>query len=132
MKRRCVSFALFGIATFVQCAGYAQPAEQAPDTMAARVMACAPCHGAEGEGTDNAYFPRLAGKPAGYLSNQLHAFHTGRRHYPPMNYLLAYLPDDYLKQIAEYFGAAASAAGAGGPYGQQGVTRAGRVPRYAW
>ena len=57
--------------------------------MAARVMACAPCHGAEGEGTDNAYFPRLAGKPAGYLSNQLHAFHTGRRHYPPMNYLLA-------------------------------------------
>jgi cytochrome c553 len=105
MKRRCVSFALFGIATFVQCAGYAQPAEQAPDTMAARVMACAPCHGAEGEGTDNAYFPRLAGKPAGYLSNQLHAFHTGRRHYPPMNYLLAYLPEDYLKQIAEYFAA---------------------------
>src|SRR5208283_1824104 len=35
----------------------------------------------------------------------LHAFHTGRRHYPPMNYLLAYLPEDYLKQIAEYFAA---------------------------
>ena len=100
--------------------------------MAAHVLACAPCHGAQGEGTDNAYFPRLAGKPDGYLANQLHAFHTWRRHYPPMNYLLAYLPDDYLKQIAEYFGAAASAAGAGGPYGQQGVTRAGRVPRYAW
>jgi cytochrome c553 len=46
-------------------------------------------HGAQGEGTDNAYFPRLAGKPGGYLANQLHAFHTGRRHYPPMNYLLA-------------------------------------------
>ena len=68
-------------------------------------MACAPCHGAKGEGTNNAYFPRLAGKPAGYLANQLLAFHVGRRHYPPMNYLLAYLPQDYLKQIAEYFSA---------------------------
>lgn len=54
-------------------------------------MVCAPCHGAKGEGTNNAYFPRLAGKPAGYLTNQLFAFHTGHRHYPPMNYLLAYL-----------------------------------------
>jgi cytochrome c553 len=105
MKRRCLSFALFGVATFGQCAGHAQTADPAPDTMEARVLACAPCHGAKGEGTNNAYFPRLAGKPAGYLANQLLAFHTGRRHYPPMNYLLAYLPQDYLKQIAEYFAA---------------------------
>jgi cytochrome c553 len=76
--------------------------------MEARVLACAPCHGAKGEGTNNPYFPRLAGKPAGYLANQLLAFHTGRRHYPPMNYLLAYLPDDYLKKIADYFNAHAN------------------------
>ena len=73
--------------------------------MAARVMACAPCHGANGEGTNNSYFPRLAGKPAGYLANQLLAFHTGRRHYPPMNYLLAYLSEDYLRKMADYFAA---------------------------
>ncbi|MGV2290093.1 c-type cytochrome [Trinickia sp. YCB016] len=71
--------------------------------MEARVMGCAACHGAHGEGTDNDYFPRLAGKPAGYLYNQLVAFRDGKRKYPPMNYLLAYLPDAYLKQIADYF-----------------------------
>ncbi|WP_175619313.1 c-type cytochrome [Bradyrhizobium sp. 2S1] len=71
--------------------------------MAARVLACAPCHGADGEGTSDAYFPRLAGKPAGYLYNQLIAFRDGRRKYPPMNYLLEFQTDDYLKKIAEYF-----------------------------
>ncbi|SDN17254.1 Cytochrome c553 [Afipia sp. GAS231] len=77
--------------------------ERAPDTMAARVLACASCHGAEGEGTSDVYFPRLAGKPAGYLYNQLVAFRDGRRRYPPMNYLLEFLPDEYLKKIAEHF-----------------------------
>src|SRR4051794_28509338 len=71
--------------------------------MAARVEACTPCHGNKGEGTSDVYFPRLAGKPAGYLYNQLLAFRSGRRKYPPMNYLLEFLPDPYLKAIAEYF-----------------------------
>jgi cytochrome c553 len=51
------------------------------------------------------YFPRLAGKPAGYLYNQLVAFRDGRRKYTPMNYLLAYLPDPYLQNMADYFAA---------------------------
>ena len=80
-----------------------QSAERAPDTMAARVLACATCHGAEGEGTSDNYFPRLAGKPAGYLYNQLIAFKDARRRYPPMNYLLEFLPNAYLKEIAEHF-----------------------------
>ena len=79
--------------------------EQPPDTMAARVLACAACHGAQGQGTQDDYFPRLAGKPAGYLYNQLVAFREGRRKYPPMNYLLEYLPDTYLRRMAEYFAA---------------------------
>jgi cytochrome c553 len=45
-------------------------------------------------------FPRLAGKPAGYLMNQLVAFRDGRRR--PMNYLLEYMPDSYLQQMADY------------------------------
>jgi len=105
MERGLIFVALLGVCCLGPRARQAQATDQAPDTMEGRVMACAPCHGAKGEGTDNAYFPRLAGKPGGYLANQLHAFHTGRRHYPPMNYLLAYLPEDYLKQIAEYFAA---------------------------
>jgi cytochrome c553 len=84
-------------------AARSQPAERAPDTVAARVLACASCHGAEGEGTSDDYFPRLAGKPAGYLYNQLVAFKDARRRYPPMNYLLEFLPNVYLKEIAEHF-----------------------------
>jgi cytochrome c553 len=84
---------------------YAQPTERAPDTMEARLRACEPCHGRQGEGTKNDYFPRLAGKPAGYLMNQLVAFRDGRRRYPPMNYLLEYQSDSYLQKIAEYFAA---------------------------
>ena len=83
----------------------APPTSRAPDTMEARLLACAPCHGRQGEGTSNDYFPRLAGKPAGYLKNQLVAFRDGRRRYPPMNYLLEYQSDPYLQKIAEYFAA---------------------------
>src|SRR5215831_46392 len=83
----------------------AQPTERAPDTMEARLLACAACHGRQGEGTKNDYFPRLAGKPAGYLMNQLLAFRDGRRRYPPMNYLLEYIPDPYLQKMADYFAA---------------------------
>lgn len=74
-----------------------------PGTIQARTAACAACHGVQGQGTDNDYFPRLAGKPAGYLFNQLKNFRDGRRRYPQMNYLMTYMSDDYLHQIADYF-----------------------------
>jgi cytochrome c553 len=79
--------------------------DRIPDTMEARVAACIGCHGDAGRGVENVYFPRLAGKPAGYLYNQLVAFRDGRRKYVPMNYLLAYLPDSYLHKMAEHFAA---------------------------
>ncbi|AKJ30868.1 cytochrome C [Caldimonas brevitalea] len=73
------------------------------DSMEARVQGCVTCHGNHGQGTNNGYFPGIAGKPAGYLYNQLVAFRNGTRRYPPMNYLVAYLPDAYLKEMAEHF-----------------------------
>lgn len=73
------------------------------DSMQARVQGCVTCHGQQGQGTANGYFPRIAGKPAGYLFNQLRAFRDGHRHYTPMNYLVAYLPDPYLQEIADHF-----------------------------
>jgi len=100
------SAALFCVLCWqVQGAALAQEtaADRIPDTMEARVQACAGCHGAQGRGVENVYFPRLAGKPAGYLYNQLAAFRDGRRRYVPMNYLLAYLPDAYLMKMAEHF-----------------------------
>ncbi len=84
---------------------HAVPAFKKLDSAEARVQGCVTCHGQQGQGTNNGYFPRIAGKPAGYLYNQLKAFRNGTRHYPPMNYLVAYLPDAYLKEMAEHFAA---------------------------
>jgi cytochrome c553 len=73
------------------------------DSMEARVQGCVTCHGRNGEGANSGYFPRIAGKPAGYLYNQLATFRDGTRQYPPMNYLVAYLPDAYLREMADYY-----------------------------
>ena len=74
-----------------------------PDGMATRTLACTTCHGAQGKATQNGYFPRIAGKPAGYLYNQLLNLRDGRRHYPTMGYLLENLTDDYLREMAVHF-----------------------------
>ena len=81
----------------------AVPTFKQVDSIEARVQGCVTCHGQSGQGTSNGYFPRIAGKPAGYLYNQLVAFRDGERRYSPMNYLVAYMPDTYLREIAEYF-----------------------------
>jgi cytochrome c553 len=81
----------------------AVPAFKELDSIDARVQGCVTCHGQNGQGTGSGYFPRIAGKPAGYLYNQLVAFRDGTRKYPPMNYLVAYLPDAYLHEIADHF-----------------------------
>ena len=83
----------------------AGPAVGAPfeDTMAQRVLACTGCHGPEGRAAPDGYYPRIAGKPAGYLYNQLLNFRDERRHYGLMNGLLAPLDDAYLREIANHF-----------------------------
>ncbi|AVT07845.1 hypothetical protein C8248_07475, partial [Paracidovorax avenae] len=73
--------------------------------MADRVIACTACHGREGRATQQGYFPRIAGKPAGYLYHQLLNFRDGRRSYPQMSYLLEHMTDDYLREIARHFSA---------------------------
>ena len=75
----------------------------ARDAMAERLAACTTCHGKEGRATNAGYFPRIAGKPAGYLYNQLLNFRDGRRQNAAMAYLLEHLSDDYLREIAEHF-----------------------------
>ncbi len=96
---------LTALALFPAGTSSAQPTDHPPDTIEARLRACEACHGPQGQGTDDDYFPRLAGKPQGYLMNQLVAFRNGRRRYAPMNYLLEYQADPYLQQIADYFAA---------------------------
>jgi cytochrome c553 len=77
----------------------------ADDTLAPRVVPCTACHGKEGRAAPDGYHPRIAGKPAGYLYNQLVNFRDGRRRYGPMVYLVDHLSDAYLREIAGHFAA---------------------------
>ncbi len=84
-----------------------------PDTLAQRLLACTSCHArvdARGNPVNDSYFPRISGKPAGYLYNQLLNFREGRRQYPLMTYLVDHLPDPYLHEIAGHFAAQPPAA----------------------
>lgn len=73
------------------------------DDMAERTRACAACHGEQGRAGPDGYYPRIAGKPAGYLYNQLLNFKEGRRHYGLMTRLVDPLTDAYLWDMAQYF-----------------------------
>lgn len=77
------------------------------DDLRERLAGCAICHGEHGEGLveHGEYFPHLAGKPAGYLLAQMQAFRDGRRHYPRMVYLMQYMDDAWLTQIANWYAA---------------------------
>ena len=70
-----------------------------------RVAPCTICHGDQGRAGRDVYYPRIAGKPAGYLLNQLRHFRDGQRHYAWMTALVDPLPDPYLREIAEHFAA---------------------------
>ena len=81
----------------------AAPRRAPPDTMAARVLACTGCHGDQGRATPDGYQPRIAGKPDGYLFNQLLNFRDGRRSVPAMTWIVDHLPEPYLREIAAHF-----------------------------
>ena len=95
---------LFRVATLAVSLGCtAHAATQFEDTMAQRTLACTTCHGKEGRAGPDGYYPRIAGKPAGYLYNQLINLRDGRRHYALMAGLLDPLSDGYLMEIAQHF-----------------------------
>jgi len=89
----------------VLCAVAGQFAVAAPfeDTLAQRTLACTGCHGGQGRAGPDGFYPRLAGKPAGYLYNQLLHFREGRRYYGLMTQLIDPLTDAYLLEIAQHF-----------------------------
>lgn len=88
------------LSLFTITASQAAPFE---NTLAQRLQACTACHGEQGRAGPDGYYPRLAGKPAGYLYNQLVNFREGRRHYGLMTGLLDTMDDNYLQEIAQYF-----------------------------
>jgi cytochrome c553 len=83
------------------------PAGTAAADLTDRLAACAACHGKHGEGARDAesYYPHLAGKPAGYLFEQLRGFRDGRRTNAAMTWYVRFADDAYLREIAEHYAA---------------------------
>ena len=103
MKRLGASIALLALLAWSFAPRAHAAAPKFEDTIAQRVQACTACHGKEGRAASDGYYPRIAGKPAGYLYNQLVDFRAGRRHYALMTALIDPLSDAYLREIAGYF-----------------------------
>ncbi|MFZ9406538.1 MAG: c-type cytochrome [Burkholderiaceae bacterium] len=73
------------------------------DDLGDRLQACTGCHGEQGRAGPEGYYPRIAGKPEGYLLQQLLHFRDGRRKTPSMVWMVQGLRDESLAQIARYF-----------------------------
>ncbi|WP_306393909.1 c-type cytochrome [Telluria beijingensis] len=107
MRSRSLRLSLLALVGLFACTATAAP-QTVPDTLDQRLLACATCHArvdARGNPVNDSFYPRLGGKPAGYLYHQLLNFRDGRRQYPLMTYLVDHLPDDYLREIAKHFAA---------------------------
>lgn len=113
-RRQCLAVAMhvvrpvraWGLAAVLMQAA-AAVAQDAPtvasDPMSRRMVACTSCHGREGVMSNADYLPRIAGKPAAYLRNQLLAFRDGQRTHPAMNHMVRHLDDDDLAEMAQWF-----------------------------
>lgn len=74
---------------------------------AGRLPACTACHGPNGMGVGDT-FPTLAGQPAAYIEEQLHAWQNGTRPPGPLGLMAAIakrLSADDIKAVATYFAA---------------------------
>jgi cytochrome c553 len=102
LRRIALMLAAFGLGS---AHGQTSTAPGFEDSMAQRSLACTHCHGVQGRAAPDGYYPRIAGKPAGYLYNQLLHFREGRRHYGLMTQLLDPLSEAYLMEVAQHFAA---------------------------
>lgn len=68
-----------------------------------KAKACQACHGADGNGTSDPQYPRLAGQYADYIVRVLHEYKTGDRKNPIMLGMAAPLSDQDIEDVAAYF-----------------------------
>ena len=106
--RRCLALSLVWAAMLTVLAPQCFAASVA-DTMHQRVRPCLSCHTGQTIQMESGYVPRLRGKPAGYLFNQLVNFREGRRANAAMSIMVAHLSDAYLGEMARFFSGIRSA-----------------------
>ena len=73
--------------------------------VAAKVPACAGCHGPNGAGIPTAVYPRIGGQHATYVALQLRAYKTGTRNNDPnavMRTITAGLSEEEIDAVASY------------------------------
>lgn len=101
MKQILLLLSLLG---FSAVAGAAEHAGHSADAEAgkAKAMACAACHGADGNSM-NPVWPKLAGQHAAYLEAQLHAFKSGERNNALMAGQVAALSPADMANLAAYY-----------------------------
>lgn len=104
MAAGCAALALAGTGTGAGAATEPRAAA-VPDTMEQRAKACTGCHGDQGRSLPEGYVPRLAGKPGGYLFDQMRAFRDGQRRHDGMARLMENLDDAMLRALANHFAA---------------------------
>ena len=78
---------------------------QAGDAAAGKAKSamCASCHGANGSGTGNPTYPKLAGQYEEYLKISLKAYKSGARDNATMKAMVAGLSEDDIANLAAYY-----------------------------
>ena len=67
-----------------------------------KYVVCAGCHGPTGGGNEALKYPRLAGRDAAFIREQLHAFKAGKRDNATMKAMTAGLSDPDMDNLAAY------------------------------
>jgi cytochrome c553 len=83
----------------------AQDAGQTLLRQRALAATCAACHGTEGRAPAGSAMPSLAGRPAPWLIEQMHAFQSGAREATVMHQIARGYSAAQIDQLAAYFAA---------------------------
>jgi len=79
------------------------PARAGPPAVPEGAAVCVACHGAQGEGSEAAAAPRLAGQNAEYLEHTLTMLKAGTRLSPVMQPIARGLSDAQIHELTSYF-----------------------------
>jgi cytochrome c553 len=90
-------FAAFALAC---CFGTASAADVAAGK--AKYVVCAGCHGPTGGGNEALKYPKLTGRDAAFVRDQLHAFKAGKRDNATMKAMTAGLSEADMDNLAAF------------------------------